>query len=326
MLSREIKLYSTILGVLLVVSFLSWKADQAPKKIAQATLVAMLDVSPDELSAVSLVQKKEEKSTRVTFEGKGDARTAWVEVTKVGAAATDPPARSAPSSNRFPGGDAATKLVEQFAPLRAVRALGKLDAKQRAELELDDPKLELSVETTRRTHKLKVGGTSFGSQDYYVEDEGGRAWLVKAGSVRPLLNGEGLMERALHELDDKEIATVTIRAGDREAVYEQQQRHDPKGRYWAKPDSKDTHETQLATWLGKTRRLPVLRYPESVPSTVVPAVSLVYRDDGGRELARLEVAANGGQPLVRTERTRQWAESDKVRVDELLGEVDAILR
>lgn len=340
MFSREIKLYSTILGVLLVGAFLSWKAERAPKKTSQAQMVAMLDVAPDDLKAIAIDQKKEGKSTRVTFEGKGEARVAWVETVKpaptprpkpvASPAATAEPtpevAAAPPEKLKFPGGDSAVKLVEQFAPMQAVRSLGKLDAKQRVEFELEDPKTVLSVETSRRTHTLKIGGTSFGANDYYVEAEDGQVWLVKAATVRPLLNGDGLMQRALHELDDKEVAGVTVKSGDREAKFLQQHRLDAKARFWSKPDSPDARETQFATWLGKARRIPVLRYPQDL-GDVNPKLSLVYADEKGKELARIEVAPRDGQPpLVRSDRTRAWAESDKTRVEELLGELDAILR
>lgn len=345
MFSREIKLYSTLLGVLLVGAFFSWKAERAPKKSSQATMVAMLDIAPDELKAISIDQKKDGKSTRVTFEGKGEERVAWVETVKPAptpkptpkaspvpsaspaAAATPAPTPAAPpEKTRFPGGDSAVRLVEQFAPMQAIRSLGKLEAKQRVEFELDDPKTVLTVETARRTHTLKIGGTSFGANDYYVEAEDGQVWLVKAGIVKPLLNGDGLMERSLHELDDKEIAGVTVKSGDREAKFVQQHRLDPKGRYWSRPESPEARETQVATWLGKARRIPVLRYPQEL-GDVEPTLLLVYADEGGKELGRFEVATRDGQPpLVRSDRTRQWAESDKSRVEELLGEVDAILR
>ena len=346
MFSREIKLYSTLLGVLLVGAFLSWKADRAPKKTSQATMVAMLDIAPDELKAIHIDQKKDGKSTRVTFEGKGEERVAWVETVKPAptpkptpaaspvpsgspAAATPAPTpavAAAPEKQRFPGGDSAVKLVEQFAPMQAIRSLGKLDAKQRVEFELDDPKTLLTVETARRSHTLKIGGTSFGAADYYVEAEDGQVWLVKAATVKPLLNGDGLMERALHELDDKEVAAVTVKAGEREAKFVQQHRRDVKARFWAKPETPEARETQVATWLGKARRIPVLRYPQDL-GDVKPDLSLVYADEKGKELGRFEVATREGQPpLVRSDRTRAWAESDKTRVEELLGDVDAILR
>lgn len=327
MISREIRVYAGVLIALLVGAFWSWKAEQSPKKAAAATLVSMLDVGPEELSAVSLKQK-DGRVTRVAYEGKGEDRIAWVEVTRAMVATTGAIPATA-DVRKFPGGDAATKLVEQLAPLQAIRALGKLSEEQRKQFELVDAKMELKLETRGgRTHDVKVGSSPFGSQDYYVEDASGRAWLVKSGTVKPLLNGDGLMERTLHEVDEKELAFVVVESGDREAKYEQQHRLDAKGRYWSKPDSPDARETQVGTWLGKARKLPILRYPEAQPATP-PAVKLglVYKDEKGKVLARFDVAPREGlPPLVRSERTRLWAESDKTRVDEILGELDAILR
>lgn len=332
MMSREIKLYSGVLILLLAGAFWSWKAEQSPRKASAATLVSMIDISPDELAAVSLRQK-DGKGTNVRFEGKGEDRIAWVEVTKPAAPlVADTSGKPVPAvageTRKFPGGDAAVKLVELVAPFQAVRSLGKLDEKQRKQFGLDDPKITMSLQTAGgRTHDLKVGGTSFGSQDYYAEDSSGRAWLVKSGTVKPLLNGEGLMERTLHEIDDKDLVTLVVKSGDREAKFQQQHPLDAKSRYWAKPETPDTRETQLGTWLGKARKLPVVRYPDEQPASVAAKLELVYSDAKGKELARFALAPREGQPpLVRTDRTRVWAESDKTRVDELLGELDAILR
>jgi hypothetical protein len=333
MMSREIKLYAGLLLALLAGAFWSWKAEQSPKKASAATLVSMIDISPDELTSVSLKQK-DGKATNVRFEGKGEDRIAWVEVTKpapvplVTDSSAGPVPAVAAETRKFPGGDAAVKLVELVAPFQAVRSLGKLDEKQRKQFELEDPKITMSLQTKGgRTHDLKVGGTTFGTQDYYAEDSSGRAWLVKSGSVKPLLNGEGLMERTLHEVEDKDILRVVVKSGDREAKFEQQHPLDAKGRYWAKPETPDTRETQLGTWLGKARKLPVVRYPDEQPASIAPKLELVYTDAKGKELARFALAPREGQaPLVRTDRTRVWAESDKTRVDELLGELDAILR
>lgn len=326
MISREIKVYAGLLLAMLVGAFWSWKADQSPKKAKAATMVSMIDIGPDELASVALVEKTG-KSTRVTYDGKGEDKTALVETTKPLVAGTSG-AVAKTESKKFPGGEAAVKLIEQLAPFQAIRSLGSLDAKQKTQFELDDPKTVLTLETRGgRKHELKVGGTSFGSGDYYIEDSAGKVWLVKAGSVKPLLNGDGLMERTLHEIEDKDVITLVVKSGDREAEYQQQNPLDAKGRYWSKPDSKETRETQVGTWVGRARKLPVLRYPDEQPANVTPKLSLRYLDAKGRELARLEVATREGQPpLVRSERTRQWAESDKTRVDEVLGELDAILR
>ena len=328
MLSREIKVYAGVLLVLLAGAFWSWKADQSPKKASGATLVSMLDVGPEDLAAVSLKQK-DGRVTRVVYEGKGDDRTAWVEVTKAMVATTSGAAAAQAEKRKFPGGDAATKLVESLAPLQAIRSLGKLSEAQRTQFELVDAKMEMILETRGgKAHAVKVGASPFGSQDYYVEDAEGRAWLVKSGTVKPLMNGDGLMERTLHEVDDKELAFVEVESGDRNAKYEQQHRLDAKGRYWSKPDSPDARETQVGTWLGKARKIPVLRYPDVQPATPPPVkLGLVYKDEKGKVLARFDIAPREGlPPLVRSERTRLWAESDKTRVDEVLGELDAILR
>lgn len=332
MMSREIKLYSGVLILLLAGALWSWKAEQSPKKASAATLVSMIDISPEELTSISLKQK-DGKATNVRFEGKGEDRIAWVEVTKPAAPlVADTSGKPVPAvageTRKFPGGDAAVKLVELMAPFQAVRSLGKLDEKRRKQFELEDPKITMSLQTKGgRTHDLNVGGTSFGSQDYYAEDSSGRAWLVKSGTVKPLLNGEGLMERTLHEIDDKELVTLVVKSGDREAKFEQRHPLDAKGRYWAKPETPETRETQLGTWLGKARRLPVVRYPDEQPASLTTKLELVYTDAKGKELARFALAPREGlPPLVRTDRTRVWAESDKTRVDELLGELDAILR
>ena len=104
------------------------------------------------------------------------------------------------------------------------------------------------------------------------------------------------MERALHGFDDKELAQVTVRGGTREAVDPQQHRPHAKARFWSKAATPQTPDSQAGTWVGKARRLPILRYPTEQPDGPAVKLSLVYADEGGKQLARMDLAFREGLP------------------------------
>ena len=69
-ISREIKVYGSLLVLLLAVAFWSWKAEQSPKTPAKAASVPMLDIGKDDLASISFNQTKEKRTAKVTVEEK----------------------------------------------------------------------------------------------------------------------------------------------------------------------------------------------------------------------------------------------------------------
>ena len=77
----------------------------------------------------------------------------------------------------YRGNDAATELLGLFGPLKALRALGTIDDAKAKELGLTDSKKSLTVSAKGLTYKFVLGGTSYGSGDYYVRDAQGQVFL-----------------------------------------------------------------------------------------------------------------------------------------------------
>jgi hypothetical protein len=114
------------------------------------------------------------------------------------------------------GSEAASKLFEKFAPLRATRALGVLPADKLKELGLEDPKKKVEV-TSRSGVKqtLLVGNSPYGVSEPYVKDAKDGKVYVLGASIIADLDGASLrlVDRTLHTWKKPDFDELTLSAG-----------------------------------------------------------------------------------------------------------------
>lgn len=169
----------------------------------------ILDITKNELRKV--VFEDEFNHTRVELEQAKDDNGSYISVLLKGEKSSS--TADAPALLR--GNDAAKTLYERFAPLRAMRALGVLDAAKLKDLHLDGPKKHLTVITRSGTHSYDLANPSTTSNDVYLRDKGdGRVFIV----ARPILvdfsnTSSSLIERRLHTFRVEEADRLTITAG-----------------------------------------------------------------------------------------------------------------
>lgn len=355
MFNREIQVYSALLVVALIVGWVTWKGEQSPKKPKSATdTVTVLDLKVDEIASAKLDSK--EITTLVTYRGKDEDRWVWIERTErkerripatpalaltpaetpeEGASPTptpEPEVEVVETNRAFTGGAAAIALMDRLAPLKASRKLGKVNDDAKEQFELVDPAMTLTVTNTKgKSFALKIGGEAPGGGSYYIMDNKEVVYLVSQSVVKPFTDTvTGLMQKSVHNMPEKDIAEIDVSSGGRNVVYEQRNRSSARDRFWTrKTDEKNpAKDEQFKTWLGKVRRLPIAQYPDPQPESDPPVkITLVYKDADGKEMGKLELAPGDGdrRPMVRTEKTRVWAEVNQTRADEVLSEVEAIL-
>jgi hypothetical protein len=115
------------------------------------------------------------------------------------------------------GNEAANKLFDKFAPLRATRALGVLAADKLKEVGLDVSKKRLEVTASGSTHAYTIGASPFGVSDPYVKDEADGKVYVLGGGVTSDLDSAAirLVDRDLHSWKPTEFDGLTITFGDK---------------------------------------------------------------------------------------------------------------
>ena len=235
-------------------------------------------------------------------------------------------------------GEAGDKLVASLSTLRALRALGKLDAARKQELGLDAPKETLRVISGAVTHALRLGGKVYGGSDRYAEYvKTGEAFVVGGDALRDLDAAESrLVEREVHRFKPDAVKAMAVKRGDRARALVRGG-VDAKALFWAdagKPDAKD--ET-AGNWVAKLDRLKVTDYVEDQAADAAesvapePVVRVEYAGAGGESLGFLELQKTPSEKdgkfdyQARTEHTRGL-----VKVSQFLGEqveqdLDAVL-
>jgi hypothetical protein len=186
----------------------------------------------------------------------------------------------------FKGGDAVTKLLEQLAPLEAVRALGEVSPDKLADLELETPESWVEITRKGKVRRLEVGGEAYGTRDFYVRDtESGEYYLVDADVFRPLKYAKSrLPDRRLTDLEREDIRGVVLQAEAGRVEMLQVNRQDKDAAYWANSADPDQAVELYANWLDKALRLKGLNYvqPDEAPEGLQPAFELSLLPEDGK--------------------------------------------
>jgi hypothetical protein len=188
----------------LIVAYTTWQRE--PERAPGEVIV--VDVNKGDVQTVRL---DDGNGKTVELDRRKDARDeeprVWLKLSAD--AKTKKPARE------LPGNEGAERLWEKFAPLRATRALGTLDAAKLKELGLDAPKKKLELTARGVKHSFDIGSSPFGVSDPYVKDQkDGHVYVFGGGVINDLDSaGVRLVDRQLHGFKPGDYDSVTIAAG-----------------------------------------------------------------------------------------------------------------
>jgi len=179
------------------------------------------------------------------------------------------------TTKQFRGSDQADKLLELFAPLRSVRALGKVDDAKAKELGLTDSKKSLTVTARGTAVKFTIGGTSYGGGDSYVRDPEGRVFLISQRLISDFEFAESrLMERRLHRFDRADFDRLEVTVGAKKRVLLQKSRQDQQNFFFTEEATPDKRDDTLKNWVEKVMRMAINDYvaqgEEPQPVTTAP--------------------------------------------------------
>jgi hypothetical protein len=235
---------------------------------------------------------------------------------------------------RFVASKALDEMLENLAPLKVVRRLGKLIPSQLEEFELSEPQATLELRLTNGTRVIQIGGSTFGggNHHYVLDESNGEAYLMGAGVIRDLEMAQSrLFLRDLHLFEVDEIATATIIAGQRRRVAEQRNRQSTQDRAWVDAEDPEATDEALDTWMRAIERLRALTFPtegEGPGPRAVPLVRIELKNSGGEEIGFLELARDDAeQPEFygRSEATGAWAQLSRTITEQLIQDLDEVL-
>jgi len=307
------------LGVASVLALGVWTRDDDAKVSSQSTQVEVWGGEPDTVTALSY-----ESSTRkVRLEPKKDALGRWyVGTVDKDDPATPPgphgaggaPAEPAPTKHtttRFVGVKAADDLLKSLAPLRALRAVGKVEGSRAEEFGLDKPEGTLKLTVGGKPQSLVIGGSTPGGSERYAKSQNGDVFAISGDIVQGLMFADSrLPERDLQAFKPEEATRVKVsKAGKSRDL----SRVPGKNEGWADSATPTKLDETAGNWMSKLGRLHVQDWVEK-PSASPGPESLVVRVDyfaGSKPLGSLELyklpAEKGNEYLAKTEYGRWFA-------------------
>lgn len=242
---------------------------------------------------------------------------------------------------RFVSVKAGETLVESLAPLKALRAVGKVEPARNDEFGLDKPEGTLNVTIDGKEHVLVIGAATPGGGERYAKyQKNGEVFAIASDIAQSLLLGDSrLPERELHGFKNDEVVKVRIQKGgkSRELV-----RLKEKNDGWADVASPTKQDETAGNWISKLGRLRGSDHVEKPNGPTKPEDALVrveYFDAGKRvgsaELYKVPPDPNlptppsgnkGSDYLIRTEYSRWFVRVPATTAEQLEQDLASVLK
>jgi hypothetical protein len=299
-------------GILLlggIAASFAWSKEKTPHA-AQETNVTVWSARPSDIQRIVYESKGKKLALEARDEKKGERwffGTVEHDLTPPPAAdgGAPPPAPPKSPPTIFASTTPATKLAESLAPLKAVRALGKIPEARSAEFGFEKHDTNLSVTISGKERKLVVGGTAPGGTDTYVIDPtSNEAYVLKGDSMRDLESGESkLMEHDQHAFKDTDTTAAKVIAAGKTR---QLTRGGPEGKkFWADPTDKEKADETAGNWMQKIDRLRVSEYAAKPPDGLQVVVRVEYTGASG-SLGFIEVVKTPPQASGEGQKPDYW--------------------
>ncbi len=191
--------------------------------------------------------------------------------------------------------EAGTRLYEKFAPLRAHRALGVLDAAMLKDLGLDKTKKFIEITSRGVKRRFAVVPAPPGGSDPYVQDLADKkVYIIPRAILSELQSAStNLPERRLHAFRAEEIDRIILEAGGKKRELVGSRIEDFAGIRVAPAETPDKPDAMLKNWHDRVLSLfpnDVLGKDE-VPAAGPPVVGLrLEYFSRGRKLGFVDIA------------------------------------
>ena len=334
-MKRSAVVYGGLLALFSLLAWIQWTADPSPDVGEQ---IVLLQGQPEDVERIVWTTQESE----AVLERKEDAKGTyyWVTYTQfpqlpeedqpqtedeeqttegdqpaegepIAEPATEPeevqPAE--PEVSMFKAGDKGDELIEAISPMMALRRLEATDEATLESIGLAESTGSMVITRKGRDVTLDLGGEAYGTRDMYMREvSSGEIYLIDDKLVRPLRYARTrLPDRTLWSVQPPEVVAAILVAGGISVEFSHENPVDPSAARWIRPDSPDTDDAQLNTWMGKAIGMRGSFYadPDDPPEDLQLQFQLTAVDEAG-ETETLEVLRQGedGDWWGRSEHTR----------------------
>lgn len=227
--------------------------------------------------------------------------------------------------------ETAEQLFSRFAPLRATRSLGVLDAKTLTEVGLKDTPRKLVVTLAGHAHAFTLAASAIGWGSPYLRSEAdGHVFLLGPSLLPDLENATRLVERTLHTFtsSDFDSLTVTRERTARTFLVRVRSQHPAELVPQETPGVPDetARKWHERVWLLAPAQADFLGRGEAPPGGPPQELFRVDYRRGNAPLGQLTVARGAsGDLYARTEHTAGWARLPPW-ADSLIQETENVAR
>lgn len=241
-----------------------------------------------------------------------------------------PPEVKEPKTTRFVSVKAGETLVKALAPLKALRAVGKVEPARFEEFGLDKPEGTLKVTVDGKEHTLVIGGTTPGGSERYAKYQSGEVFAISGDIAQSLMFGDSrLPERDLHGFKNEDIQRVRVQKGGktRELV-----RVKEKNDGWGDPATPTKQDETAGNWVTKLNRLRGTEFVEKPATPLKPENAIVRVEyfDGGKAVGFVELykvpGEKGSDYLARSEWGRWYAKVPTSSAEQVENDLASVLK
>jgi Domain of unknown function (DUF4340) len=242
-----------------------------------------------------------------------------------------PPEAGKKEPSRFVSVKAGETLVKALAPLKALRAVGKVEPGRNEEFGLDKPEGTLKVTIDGKEHALVIGGTTPGGSERYARyQNNGEVFAISGDIAQSLMFGDSrLPERELHGFKNEDISKVRVQKGGKSRELT---RVKEKNEGWADAATPGKQDETAGNWMAKVGRLRGSDFVEKPATPLRPEDALVRVDylDGGKSVGFLELYKQPGEKgsdyLARTEWARWYVKVPSNTAEQIEQDLASVLK
>jgi hypothetical protein len=325
---RSVSIHAGLLVLGGVAAAFAWSKDKTPRS-AQETNVTVWNARPTDVSRIVHETKGKKLELEARDEKKGER---WyygkVEYTPLPGTTTS---TGLPKNQVFASVGPATKVVESFAPFKALRSLGKVPDSRLTEFGLDKKETSITITVNGKERKLFIGGIAPGAGDTYVLDpSNNEGYVLKTDPIRDLESGETrMLEREQHAFKDSDMVSAKISAGGKTRFVV---RGGPENKkFWADPADKEKADETLGNWMQKVDHLRVNEFSAKPPEGRTVIARIDYDGASGNlgyielsKTASVDNPALKGDYWIVTEHTHLYGKllpSSGEQVEQDLGSI-----
>jgi hypothetical protein len=232
---------------------------------------------------------------------------------------------------RFISVKAGETLVQSLSPLKALRAVGKVEPSRNEEFGLDKPDGTLKVTIDGKEHTLVIGGSTPGGSERYAKyQNSGEVFAISGDIAQSLMFGDSrLPEHDLHGFKSEDVTKVQVqKAGKTRELVRVKEKNDG----WGDPATPGKQDETAGNWMSKVNRLRGNDFVEKPSKALTPQDAIVRVEyfDGGKSVGFVELyklpGEKGNDYLARTEWDRWYVKVMASTGEQIENDLASVLK